>query len=182
MPNDFKVDGTWIAKWLNEQKHIYHGRRNGKSLTDEQIKKLESIGMQWRDRKEIIWLSRYELLKKYAEEYGAADVPTDYIIDGFKLGMWRQRQSNFYKKGMLTSEQMELLWEIGMCFDTLTFDEIWDRNYNAALKWYSENGNLNVPKDYKTESGIFLNSWLQKQKYDYKSGKLSEKKLKNCGG
>ena len=176
MPNDFKVDGTWIAKWLNEQKHIYHGRRNGKSLTDEQIKKLESIGMQWRDRKEIIWLSRYELLKKYAEEYGAADVPTDYIIDGFKLGMWRQRQSNFYKKGMLTSEQMELLWEIGMCFDTLTFDEIWDRNYNAALKWYSENGNLNVPKDYKTESGIFLNSWLQKQKYDYKSGKLSEKK------
>lgn len=132
MPNDFKVDGTWIAKWLNEQKHIYHGRREGKSLTDEQIKKLESIGMQWQDRKDIIWLSRYEMLKKYVDEYGTADVPTDYVIDGFKLGMWRQRQGNFYKKGMLTSEQIELLREVGMCFDTPTFDEIWGRNYIAA--------------------------------------------------
>ena len=177
MPAVYNADGMCISKWLNEQKHIYYGRRKGKSLTDEQIKRLESIGMQWRDRKEIIWLSRYELLKKYVDEYGTADVPTDYVIDGFKLGMWRQRQSNFYKKGMLTSEQIELLRKIGMCLDTLTFDEIWDRNYNAALKWYSENGNLNVPQDYMTDDGIKLYSWLGNQKTRYTDGKLTSSQI-----
>lgn len=184
MPNDFKEDGTWLAKWLNEQKHIYNGRRKGKSLTDEQIKKLESIGFQWRDKKDIIWLSRYEMLKEYVEKHSNAEVPTDYIVNGFKLGMWRQRQGNFYRKGLLSSEQIKLLREIGMCLDALTYDEIWDRNYIAAQKWYKENGNLNVPREHKTENGICLKAWLQKQKYDYKNGKLSEEnaeKLRRIG-
>ena len=173
MPNDFKADGTWIAKWLNEQKHIYNGRRKGKSLTDEQIKKLESIGFQWRDRKDIIWLSRYEMLKKYKEENGTVDVPADYVIDGFKLGMWRQRQGNFYKKGMLASEQIGLLREIGMCLDTLTSDEIWDRKYSAAQKWYRENGDLTGPQDYLTDDGVKLRSWLSSQKPRYADGSLT---------
>lgn len=63
VPSDYRVDGTWLAKWLNEQKQIYNGKRKGKSLTDEQIKKLESIGFQWRDRNDLIWFSRYEMLK-----------------------------------------------------------------------------------------------------------------------
>lgn len=177
MPNDFKKDGTWIAKWLNEQKHIYNGRRKGRSLNEEQIKKLESIGMRWEDRKDIIWLSRYEMLKKYKDENGMIDVPKDYAAeDGFMLGAWVKRQILRYKKGEFTEEQVRLLLEIGVCLESLTFDEIWDRNYDAALKWYSENGNLNVPKNYKTESGIFLKTWLHNQKYDYKNNKLSEEK------
>lgn len=179
MPNDFKVDGTWIAKWLNEQKHIYHGRREGKSLTDEQIKKLESIGMQWRDRKEIIWLSRYELLKKYKDKNGNIDVPKDYVADdGFMLGTWVKRQILYCKKGMLTDEQVGLLRDAGVYLDNLTFEEIWDRNYNAAQKWYNENDDLNVPQDYITDDGINLYNWLKNQKYNYKNGKLSEKNAK----
>ena len=135
--------------------------------------KFEIIGFQWRDKKEIIWLSRYEMLKKYKKENGTVDVPTDYVIDGFKLGMWRQRQGNFYKKGMLTSKQIGLLREIGMCLDTLTFDEIWDRNYSAAEKWYCENGDLNVPQDYMTDDGIKLYSWLSNQKSRYADGRLT---------
>lgn len=177
MPNDFKADGTWIAKWLNEQKHIYHGRRNGKSLTDEQIKKLESIGVQWRDRKEIIWLSRYELLRKYVEKNGSADIPKDYVVDGFVLSAWVKKQVLHCKKGMLTDEQVGLLRDVGVCLDGLTFDEIWDRNYNASKKWYEENGNLNVPRDYITDDGIKLYSWLGNQKSRYADGKLTDSQI-----
>ncbi|MDE6746604.1 MAG: helicase associated domain-containing protein, partial [Oscillospiraceae bacterium] len=177
IPAVFNADGMCISKWVNEQKHIYLGRRKGKRLTDEQIKRLESIGMRWADKKDIIWLSRYEMLKQYAEKNGSADVPADYVIDGFKLGMWRQRQGNLYKKGMLTSEQIGLLREIGMCLDSLTFDEIWDRNYIAAKKWYSENGNLNVPRDYITDDGIKLYSWLAAQKTRYINGKLTNSQI-----
>ena len=177
MPAAYNADGMCISKWVNEQKQIYLGKREGKKLSDDQIKRLESIGMQWRDRKEIILLSRYELLKKYVEENGTVDVPVDYTIDGFQLGMWRQRQGNFYKNGKLTSEQIKLLNEIGMCFDTLTAAEIWERNYAAAQKWYNENGNLNVSREYVTDDGIKLYSWLSAQKVRYVNGKLTKEQI-----
>lgn len=47
MPADYAPDGIWVCKWLNEQKQIYRGKRAGKSLTEEQIKLLEDIGIVW---------------------------------------------------------------------------------------------------------------------------------------
>ncbi len=47
MPADYTADGIWLHKWLNEQKQIYNGRRTGKILTEEQIEKLESVGIDW---------------------------------------------------------------------------------------------------------------------------------------
>ena len=44
MPAGYKVEGIWLHKWLNEQKQVILGKRKGKALTAEQIKKLESIG------------------------------------------------------------------------------------------------------------------------------------------
>lgn len=90
--------------------YMSDGRREGKVLTDEQIKKLEIIGFQWRDKKELIWLKRYEMLKKYKAENGLADVPKDYTAeDGFKLGIWLQAQKLRQKKGECTEEQDKLL-------------------------------------------------------------------------
>ena len=60
-----------------------------------------------------------------------------------------------------------------MCLDTLTSDEIWDRNYIAAQKWYRENGDLNVPQDYMTDDGVKLHSWLSSQKSHYADGRLT---------
>ena len=175
MPSNYTAGGTWLSKWLNEQKHIYNGRRKGKSLTDEQIKKLESIGFQWRDKNEIIWLSRYEMLKKYKDENGNIDVPGDYAAeDGFKLGVWLRTQKNRCKKGECTEEQTELLKKIGVCFDTLTADEIWERNYNSAKKYFERNGNLDVPRSYITDDGIKLCGWINCQKSKFRSGILSE--------
>lgn len=50
IPADYKVNGIWLNKWLNEQKQIILGKRNGKSLTSEQIKKLDSLGFKVRPR------------------------------------------------------------------------------------------------------------------------------------
>ncbi len=177
MPNDFKVNGIWLAKWLNEQKHIYHGRREGKSLTDEQIKKLENIGFQWHDKKEIIWLSRYELLKKYVEENGTADVPKDYIAEGgFMLGMWMKKQILHYKNGGLTEEQVRLLSEVSATLEDADRDTIWFKNYNTVKIFFEKNGNLNIPNNYKTENGILLKKWISNQKAYCKSGRLSKEK------
>ena len=47
MPPDYKPNGIWLYKWLNEQKQIYLGKRKGKSLSEEQMRKLTEIGMEW---------------------------------------------------------------------------------------------------------------------------------------
>lgn len=115
MPNDFKVDGTWIAKWLNEQKHIYHGKREGKALTDVQIKKLESIGIVWYARSERLWEQGFEHLVQYISKYGAAKFGSAYRTeDGFTLGRWLDRQKKSFSKGVLNKEQIKKLTEIGV--------------------------------------------------------------------
>lgn len=48
VPAGYITEGVWLNKWLNEQKHIFYGRREGKSLSESRIKRLESIGIQWK--------------------------------------------------------------------------------------------------------------------------------------
>ena len=50
IPLDYKPNGIWLNKWINEQKQIYRGNRKGKKLTENQIKRLEAIGIDWQCR------------------------------------------------------------------------------------------------------------------------------------
>lgn len=47
VPANYIVEGVWLNKWVNEQKQIYKGNRKGKALTNEQIQRLETVGMVW---------------------------------------------------------------------------------------------------------------------------------------
>ena len=37
---------VWLAKWLNEQKQAYHGKRS-RPLSAERVRLMEELGMQW---------------------------------------------------------------------------------------------------------------------------------------
>ena len=47
VPVTYKPMGICLNKWLNEQKQIYRGKRAGKSLSQENIARLEAIGIKW---------------------------------------------------------------------------------------------------------------------------------------
>ncbi len=47
IPSKYRVDGIWLAKWVNEQKQVYAGKRKGKMLREEQVRRLEAIGMEF---------------------------------------------------------------------------------------------------------------------------------------
>lgn len=47
IPTDYKPQGIALYKWLNEQKQIYRGNRRGKRLSEDRIRRLEAIGIQW---------------------------------------------------------------------------------------------------------------------------------------
>ena len=51
IPSKYRADGIWLAKWVNEQKQVYAGKRAGKVLREDQVRRLEEIGMKWGRRK-----------------------------------------------------------------------------------------------------------------------------------
>ena len=47
IPSKYRADGIWLAKWVNEQKQIYAGKRKGKALRNDQVQRLEELGICW---------------------------------------------------------------------------------------------------------------------------------------
>ncbi len=117
VPNGYNVDGVDLQKWVSEQKQAYYGKRKQK-LTDEQILRLESIGIEWKKQSEVTWDKRYEALRAYFDEHGNIDVPCDAVLsdgnDGKSVALWVRVQRRYYREGKLTEEQVKKLDYVGM--------------------------------------------------------------------
>lgn len=159
-------DGLSLGQWLYTQRRVYMKRVNG-LLTDEQIEKLNAIGMRWQSTRDIQWEKNYAAAQKYYQEHGdllvnAAD--NDYC--GAALGRWiaqlRVYRKNNIQSKYLTPERIAALDEIGMIWDVP--DYLWEQNYYAAMKYYREHGNLDVPGHYVDEDGIRLGVWITKMR------------------
>lgn len=51
-------EGYSLGTWLNTQRLVYAGKSRG-ILTDEQVEKLNAIGMRWESVKDIVWEKNY---------------------------------------------------------------------------------------------------------------------------
>lgn len=163
-------DGYTLGSWINTQRLVRAGKVNGK-LTDKQIEKLDRIGMRWDSIRDLSWEKNYSAAEKYYAENGDLLVNVSYSSpDGVKLGSWIAQLRNCKKSGInssyLTAERIERLNKIGMVWDVP--DYLWEKNYQAALNYFKENGNLNVPSYYRTEDGIRLGEWLLRLKRVYR--------------
>ena len=119
IPPQYKVNGVWLSKWVNEQRQIYIGNRGGKCLTADQIARLNAIGMTWDNSVERksreAWEARYAEAKRYFETHGDLAVPAGYIgADGRRLKPWILTQRRAYASGKLSEEQIDRLSAIGM--------------------------------------------------------------------
>ena len=207
VPTDFKTtngyehdeNGIALGKWISTQRYAYKGIGNGK-ITEEQIELLKQIGMRFETNKnEEEWDKKYALAKAYYEHHGDLEVPTDFKTtngyehdeNGIALGKWISTQRYAYKgigNGKITEEQIELLKQIGMRFETNKFEEKWNKKYALAKAYYEYYGNLEVPADFKTkngykcdENGIALGSWISTLRKAYKgkgTNKITEERIK----
>lgn len=115
IPSEYVEQGIWLGKWVDEQRQIYLGRRQGKSLTDRQIQALERIGMQWSGKQERVWQEQYAQALQYFEDHGSLSVPPNYIApNGKRLGVWITKQQSAKKNGKLSKEQLQQLEQIGL--------------------------------------------------------------------
>ena len=167
--------GLSLGEWVIAQRRIRAGQRTG-ILTQQQIARLDSIGMQWSSRSDMAWDRGLEAVKKYREQFGNLLVPKKYVDDaGFALGHWIINMRRSYIDGRLSQKHIQELNELGMSWNA--FDAKWEQGYGLAVEYAAENGNLNVPVSYVTLEGQKLGLWLCNQRAAYLNGKLSSDQI-----
>ena len=115
MSSAYQKDGIYVGQWLNEQRNIHNGKRKGKMLTEDQVQRLESIGMTWVRKEEYIWQQQFDDVKEYYETYGNLDIPDDYYSKHGKLLLsWIKRQQFAYRHGNLYEERTKKLQSLGL--------------------------------------------------------------------
>lgn len=142
--------------------------------------------------KKLTWDERYALAKSYYEHHGNLRVVSSfktkdgYTYDegGFELGNWISGQRQRYRLNELTPEHYDKLKSIGMVFDYI--GEIdWENFYALAQIYLRYYKNLSIPRNFKTkngyekdETGKNLGAWLNAQKLNYRSKKLTPERMK----
>lgn len=148
--DDFAL-GHWI---LTKRKDRSNGR-----MTEEEIRQLDALGMAW-NAVSAKWERGYAEAAAYYEQYADLEVPTKYITEsGLKLGVWISYQKDAYQKGLLSTEQIRRLEQIGMNWGERNYHR-WMEQYHAAERYYQVHGDLDVPANYVTEDGIKLGKWI----------------------
>lgn len=162
----YVVAGVKLGVWIGSL------RTNKDTLTQEQIDRLDAIGMQWTllDKKKKTWEESYEIAKRYHEEHGNLIVEADVLYEDYNLYVWIQKQKYNYAQGKLAKRKIQLLDEIDMVWNAKTKLrlETWNENYKLAKAYYKTNGNLIdisdeiVDKWIKTQRALYSRDLLSK--------------------
>ncbi len=180
--NDYiSEEGLNLGMWLLAQRRVYAGKIRG-NLSQEQIERLESIGMKWENRNDQKFWQGYEALETYCRQHGNADVGNSYVTAaGFTLGKWVSNTRTAYKAGRLSDERKAALDELGMIWDVREYR--WNKNYEAVKVYFAEHGNTDIPHDYVSENGLAIGTWIRNQREVYsglkeKAVPLTEEQIK----
>ncbi len=160
-------DGLSLGQWLDTQRKVHAGKVNG-ILTDEQIRRLDRLGMRWESKSERNWERNFAAAKAYYREHGDLLVNVrDGKYEGVELGKWLAQLRTYRKSGIrtayLTPERIKELDSVGMVWDVP--DYLWEQNYHAALRYYREHGDLDVPYYYVSSDGVKLGIWIANTRF-----------------
>ena len=159
-------DGYSLGHWIYNQRAVRKGQQTG-NLSEEQIEKLNSIGMRWDLYTDYSWEKNFNAAKNYYEKNGHLDVPSRFVTrDGLPLGAWLSSLRTWKSSGIhpkyLSAERKKQLESIGMIWSKL--DYYWEQNFSEALRYYRKNGDLLVPSNFVTDNGVRLGSWIFRQR------------------
>ena len=150
--------GIKIGDWCDTQRSFY---KKG-ILSEEKIGLLEKIpGWFWKIDYDEQWIQNFKLLKNL---YKTPD-------SGTKLDGWCQRQRSLKRTGDLSLERIQLLEKISWwLWDK--HDELWEKNYNIIKTLKTA-----PTAKYKTDSGINIGAWCDRNRQYKKDGKLSQERI-----
>ena len=165
-------EGVALGVWLGSQRAAY------KAGTIKPVQKawLEALDVDWTNRNDRKWQAAYDAAARYYQAHGDLNVPSEYIDpDGVLLGKWVSRQRYAWQNpdrssARLTPERKALLDQLGMVWQK---PDSWQHRYELAAAYKAAHGSLELPAQYRTEEGIWLGSWLSRQKQLLQNGDKS---------
>lgn len=167
--------GLSLGEWLTTQRRVRAGQIPG-NLTELQIARLDSIGMEWGNRNDAAWERGLEEARKFREQFGNLQVPAKYKTkDDYPLGKWINNARKRRNDGKLTEERIRQLDQMGMIWSV--FDAKWEQGYALAMNYAAKHGDLNVPVNYTTEEGEKLGAWILNQRTAYAKEMLSQDQI-----
>lgn len=161
--------GFGLGVWLGAQRAAHKAGE----LPQEQVERLDALGMDWTNRNDRKWMSLYDVAAAYYHEHGSLNVPSEYVTpNGVLLGKWVARQRYAYlnpdrSSARVTPERKALLDKLGMVWEKY---DPWQERYDLALAYKTEHGDLEIPSVYKTADGVWLGSWVSRQRQALNSG------------
>ena len=175
IPVDYVVDGIALGKWIKSLRATYASidedlllnkpkevSQKIKRLSETSIRLLNDMDMLWKEENKNDWDYKYCLAKEYFETNGDLLIPSTYIandINKTHLGNWIRYNRQMYLRGdgSISDEHIDLLNQIGMVWNTR--NHLWEEKYFLAKKYFEENGNLRIPRDYCDE-GHNIGNWI----------------------
>jgi hypothetical protein len=177
--NDFKIENgncrvpaiyrksKELGIWVSNQRSFYKRRK----LSQDRIKKLESIGFDWEpfDNK---WEKMFEELKNFKSAFGHIDIPQrDKTFK--KLGVWLNVQRIKYSSNKISEDRAKRLELLGIEWSPL--DKSWDDMFQKAIQYKLINGNLQFSK--KNTESIELAYWISRQRKLFAKGGLAIERI-----
>jgi superfamily II DNA or RNA helicase len=165
--------GRKLGAWVNEQRTLYYDG----SLSPLRVERLSGLDSWVWDARAAAWEDAAEHLERYADENGDALVPTNCIVDGFRLGQWVGIQRMRYTKGTLSTQRKDRLSAVkGWVWDLS--EAKWEQGFRHLLRYFETYGTTDVPQKYEAADGYRLGSWVNTQRQAYKQKKAKPDHVK----
>ena len=126
------------------------------------------------------WEQMYQLAKDYYLQNNNLNISKRYKTSkGYSLGSWLYTQKRVYNHeqiGYLDEERIKKLENIGIIWES-SKDIIWDKYYQACVKYYQKFKNLNVNVDYVIND-VKLGKWINQLRF-YRKNNIQSNFLTN---
>jgi hypothetical protein len=157
VPQGYKTDdGYRLGIWVNTQ------RLKKNEMEPDHRQRLDALpGWSWNP-----WLDRWEegfsYLKEFSDRKGHCRVHKDYKTDdGYPLGTWVAKQR--LKKDKMKLDRRQRLEALPGWSWNARVDK-WEEGFSYLKEFSDRKGHCRVPRDYKTDDGYPLGTWVQTQR------------------
>ena len=196
------IDGKeiYLGRWLANQKNNYRNAKgtakikyNKWHLSDERIKMLEDLDIDWYNYDYQIWWLKYNAVLEFKAQNQSLMMPKNQMLslsngEKFSAYDWLIKNKIKYLENQksLSVEQIEALKSIKIEeFGRIKYT--WMMMYKEAEKYHEEFKNLKVPATYSyydiQGNCVNLGNWINSQRKKYKNntnpdnGKTCKQKL-----
>jgi superfamily II DNA or RNA helicase len=164
VPKIHKEKGFSLGSWVGSQ------RMKIRSLDKKKILRLDQIGFVWNTLNHS-WQINLQALQNFYAINGHTAVPTNFVIEGLKLGEWvkkiRQRKASLSSDKLMELSKLDFAWNL--------LDYEWERNIKFLEDFVSANGHTKVPQDYFIND-VKLGFWISNLRQ--RKNKLSHERIK----